>query len=252
MKVDGSSVLHADPQRVFTAITDPGVLAGVIPGCQQLTPLGDNHFALTVSMGVAAIKGTYAGEVRLYDLDEPRALTMRAAGAGAPGTIDTTVAVRLTDLGDGTTRLDYDAEAVVGGMVGGVGQRVLTSVARKTAGLFFAAIDDVLTGKRQPGVGATAAPADAVSGTAGAGALSAGTGAGAFPGEVGTGGTAAGLPGVTPSGGERPFGATLAAAGTGAPASGPGPLALLAAAALGALVLGIGVVLGARIGRRRS
>jgi len=37
---------------------------------------------------------------------------------------------------------------MVGGMVGGVGQRVLAGVAKKTAGLFFAAIDDVLTGAK--------------------------------------------------------------------------------------------------------
>ena len=45
------------------------------------------------------------------------------------------------------TRLDYDADAVVGGMIGGVGQRVLTGVAKKTAGEFFGAVDDVLTGR---------------------------------------------------------------------------------------------------------
>ncbi len=33
-------------------------------------------------------------------------------------------------------------------MVGGVGQRVLNGVAKKTAGLFFVAIDEVLTGSR--------------------------------------------------------------------------------------------------------
>ena len=48
---------------------------------------------------------------------------------------------------DGVTRLDYDADAVVGGMIGGVGQRVLSGVAKKTAGEFFKAVDDVLTGK---------------------------------------------------------------------------------------------------------
>jgi carbon monoxide dehydrogenase subunit G len=236
MKVDGSSVLHATPDRVWQAITDPAVLGGVIPGCQQLTPLGDNHFGLTVSMGVAAIKGTYAGEVRLADLDEPHALTMRAAGAGAPGTIDTTVAVRLADLGDGTTRLDYDADAVVGGMVGGVGQRVLTSVARKTAGLFFAAIDDVLTGRQQPRTAVVGAAAG-------------------WGGPTGSGGPGeAAAPGGGPAapGGERAFGATLRASGAGAGTGNPGPLALLAAAVLGAVVLGVGVVLGARIGRRRA
>lgn len=151
MKVTGTSVLHGTPEQVWAAINDPAVLAGVIPGCDRLTELGDGHFGMTVTLGVAAIKGSYSGEVRLYDRTAPAALTMRATGAGGPGTIDTTVAVTLADAGDGTTRLDYDADAVIGGMVGGVGQRVLTGVAKKTAGLFFSAIDDVLTGKKPAG-----------------------------------------------------------------------------------------------------
>jgi len=148
MKIAGSAVVHADPARTWAAITDPTVLATVIPGCEVLTPIEDNRFALTVTLGVASIKGSYSGEVSFADLVEPSALTMRANGSGAPGTIDTTVRVTLTVQPEGTTRVDYDADAVVGGMVGGVGQRVLAGVAKKTAGLFFAAVDDVLTGAR--------------------------------------------------------------------------------------------------------
>ena len=36
---------------------------------------------------------------------------------------------------------------MVGGVIGGVGQRMLTGVAKKMAGEFFAGVDDVLTGK---------------------------------------------------------------------------------------------------------
>jgi carbon monoxide dehydrogenase subunit G len=142
MKISGSSVLHASPDRVWAAVTDPAVLSAVIPGCDVLTPTAANTFALTVTLGVASIK------VWFSDLVEPSSLTMRATGSGGPGTIDTTVVVLLTPLGDGSTRLDYDADAMVGGMVGGVGQRVLAGVAKKTAGLFFAAVDEVLTGAR--------------------------------------------------------------------------------------------------------
>jgi carbon monoxide dehydrogenase subunit G len=218
VKISGTSVLHATPDKVWAAITDPAVLAGVIPGCQVLNPLGDNHFGLTVHMGVAAIKGTYAGEVKLYDLVAPSSLTMRAAGAGAPGTIDTTVAVTLSDAGDGTTRLDYDADAAVGGMVGGVGQRVLTSVAKKTAGLFFASIDDVLTGKRAVTEQSAAAASSLTAGAA--------------------------------ASGESPFGATLAAPAAAGPA-GVGPAARVAAAVAGAVAMAVGVLIGARIARRR-
>jgi hypothetical protein len=42
--------------------------------------------------------------------------------------------------------LSYDADAAVGGAVGGVGQRMLTGVTRKMAGQFFNAVDAHLTG----------------------------------------------------------------------------------------------------------
>lgn len=214
MKISGASVLHGTPDRVWAAITDPAVLAMVIPGCDALKPISENRFALTVTLGVASIKGAYAGEVAFADLVAPSSLTMRAAGSGGPGTIDTTVAVTLTALPDGSTRVDYDADAMVGGMVGGVGQRVLAGVAKKTAGLFFAAIDDVLTGARPltpPAAVVQSAPA-----------------------------VSSPVPPVVRS--TEPAGA--AGSLGGAP--------LLAAGVFGALSMLVGVLIGARITRRRG
>ncbi len=152
MKINGSSVLHAPPGRVWQAITDPDVLARVIPGCDGLTPVAADRFRLTVTLGVASIKGSYTGEVSFSDMSAPRSLTMRANGSGAPGTIDTTVAVTLTELAETSTRVDYAADAVIGGMVGGVGQRVLAAVAKRTADAFFVAIDGTLTAPQLPAV----------------------------------------------------------------------------------------------------
>ena len=146
MKIAGNAVLHAPAEQVWAALNDPAVLARTIPGCQQLEATGQDSYAMTVTAGVASIKGVYQGQVALHDQQPPGSFRLRASGAGAPGTVSADVLVRLADAGDGTTRLDYDADAVVGGMVGGVGQRMLTGVARKTAGEFFAAVDRVLTG----------------------------------------------------------------------------------------------------------
>ncbi|MFC7329505.1 SRPBCC family protein [Marinactinospora rubrisoli] len=137
MKVTGSTTLNAAPERVWAAMLDPDVLARTIPGCERLERTGTDRYRGTVSAGVASIKGTFVGDVELTDLEPPAALVLRASGAGAPGTVRADVTVRLTDLGDGRTELGYDADAVVGGMVGGVGQRVLTAVARRTAAEFF-------------------------------------------------------------------------------------------------------------------
>jgi uncharacterized protein len=147
VKVTGTATLHAPREKVWAALNDPAVLVRTIPGCHQLEEVGPDRYRMTLTAGVASIKGSYQGDVALTDQEQPGAFTLRASGAGAPGTVQADVRVTLEDVGEGTTRLGYDADAVVGGMIGGVGQRVLSGVAKKTAGEFFAAVDDVLTGK---------------------------------------------------------------------------------------------------------
>ena len=146
MRLTGDHVLHAPVEHVWDALLDPAVLVQAIPGCSRLEGTADNAYDMTVTAGVAAIRGTYAGSCTLHDLAPHESLRMNLQGAGAPGTIGADVAVSFADAGDGTTRVTYAADAVVGGMVGGVGQRMLVSVSRKMAGEFFGNVDLVLTG----------------------------------------------------------------------------------------------------------
>jgi uncharacterized protein len=137
MKISGANVVPYPVGQVWDAILDPRVLVATIPGCERLVATGDNAYDMTVTAGVAAIKGTYLGSCELSDLKDNESLVMRLTGAGAPGTIDATVRVSFGEAEPGVTRIDYEADAVVGGMVGGVGQRMLTSVSKRMAGEFF-------------------------------------------------------------------------------------------------------------------
>lgn len=145
MKVTGSANIAAPRDEVWKALNDPAVLVRTIPGVSRLEEIETDVYRMTIYAGVASIKGTYQGEVRLAEQQQPDSFVLRATGTGAPGTVNADVAVRLTQE-DSSTRIDYDADAVVGGMIGGVGQRVLGGVAKKTAGEFFSAVQDVLTG----------------------------------------------------------------------------------------------------------
>jgi carbon monoxide dehydrogenase subunit G len=158
MKVAGSATVHAPREEVWRALNDPGVLVRTIPGCQRLDTIGPDAYQMTVNAGVASIKGSYQGEVRLTDPQPPDSFTLRAKGAGAPGTVSADVVVRLVATDDNTTELSYDADAVVGGMIGGVGQRMLSGVAKKTAGEFFSAVEQALC---SPQSAATTGPAAA-------------------------------------------------------------------------------------------
>lgn len=151
MKISGSNTLTAPVDQVWGAILDPAVLARCLPGCETLTTIGPDQYAMRVTAGVAAIKGTYDGQVAITDKEEPDqdapgSLRMTASGSGAPGTIDATVDVRLSPGDGGGTVLSYDADATVGGTIGGVGQRMLAGVTRKMAGEFFTALDTDIAG----------------------------------------------------------------------------------------------------------
>ncbi len=154
MKVSGRSHLSADRDAVWRALNDPAVLVRTIPGCQRLEAVGGDAYKMTVAAGVGAIKGVYDGEVRLTEQQQPGSFRMRAQGAGAPGTIGADVVVTLADGADGGTELSYDADAVVGGMIGGVGQRMLTGVSKKMAAEFFSNVENVLAGAVPAGASA--------------------------------------------------------------------------------------------------
>ncbi|HET7398944.1 MAG TPA: carbon monoxide dehydrogenase subunit G [Intrasporangium sp.] len=224
MKITGTATLSASPRQVWEAIHDPAVLARCLPGCESLTETGPDSYAMRVTAGVAAIRGTYDGTVRLLDPQPLTALRLKAAGAGAPGTVEADVAVRLAAAPDGGTQLTYDADAAVGGPVGGVGQRMLAGVTRKLADQFFTAVDADIAGPR---------PAEAVGAESVDGATS-----GAVEPQR-TPRTYAGS--ASPGRGQAPpwrRGAPLETAG------------FAAGVALGGLLALAGVALGARIARR--
>jgi uncharacterized protein len=163
MKISGHDVVPYPVEQVWDALLDPAVLVRTIPGCERLETLpsqqGDRTYAMTVTAGVAAIRGTYDGTCSLSDLQDHESLVMRLQGAGAPGTIDATVNVAFAPAGDGVTRITYDADAIVGGMVGGVGQRMLGSVSKRMAGEFFANVAAAIGAPAAASATPAAAPA---------------------------------------------------------------------------------------------
>lgn len=224
MRIAGTAQLLAPPEVVYDNLQDGRVLAATIPGVQSLEQLADNHYKLSITAGVASIKGTYDGEVILSQQNRPESFVLTASGSGAPGTVKADVTVRLEECEGGGTLLSYDADAVVGGMVGGVGQRMITGVAKKMAGVFFKGIDGVIV----DGIPVADAPADVVD-------------------EI----VAGASPAAPAASAARAVGASAVPARSGESVSVP---ALFASAAVGAALALTGVVVGrilARGGARR-
>lgn len=115
---------------------DPESLRGCIPGCESLTETGPQQWDTLLKVGVASIRGTYKGKVAIVDQDEPHAYTLQVEGSGGQGFVKGTARISLTPEGD-TTRVHVDGDGQVGGMIAGVGQRMLGGAAKMLMNQFF-------------------------------------------------------------------------------------------------------------------
>ncbi len=144
MKIEGSTDIPAPRERVWKAFLDPGTLAQAIPGCEGLEAVGEGEFRATMKIGVAAIKGTFEGKVRLSDLEPPNRYRMAVEGSGSPGFVRGEASMELSDA-DGGTRVAYSADVQVGGLIASVGQRMLGGVSKMMLDQFFSRMTEILT-----------------------------------------------------------------------------------------------------------
>ena len=144
MKLEGSYDVKAPRQKVWGAFLDPETLRKAIPGCEKLELIGNDEYKATLKIGVAAVKGTFEGKVRLLEKNPPESYRLAAEGSGGPGFVRADTLITLTDADDGT-RVSYSADVQIGGLIAGVGQRMLGGVSKMMADQFFNKMTELLT-----------------------------------------------------------------------------------------------------------
>jgi len=144
MKLEGSYEVKAPRQKVWSAFLDPEILQKAIPGCEKLEMVGPDEYKATLKIGVAAVKGTFEGKVRLSDKKPSDSYRLAAEGSGGPGFLRADTLISLADI-EGGTRVSYSADVQVGGLIAGVGQRMLGGVSKMMADQFFTRMSEQLT-----------------------------------------------------------------------------------------------------------
>ena len=143
MKIEGSHEIPAPRPQVWEAFLDPDRLRQAMPGCEKLEAVGDDEYKATLKIGIAAVKGTFEGKVKLSDKKAPDSYRMAVEGSGGPGFVRGEAAISLVEV-PGGTRVDYNADVQVGGLIAGVGQRLLGGVSKMMADQFFGRMSDLL------------------------------------------------------------------------------------------------------------
>jgi carbon monoxide dehydrogenase subunit G len=137
MRVEGTYRFPASQARVFELLLDPAALQRCIPGCERLEPIGENRYEAVVKIGVAAVRGTYKGQVELADIQAPERYRMIVQGRGGPGFIKGEATIVIEAVGPDEADVKVVGEGQVGGLIAGVAQRLLGGVATMMMNQFF-------------------------------------------------------------------------------------------------------------------
>jgi len=140
MELNGSEEIAASKEQLWEGLNDPDVLTKCIPGCTAMVETAPDSYDVTMQLKVAAVGGSFDGKVALSDKVEPERCRIAVSGAGSLGTGSGTAEFTITEIDAGRSRLDYAGTGEIGGLVAGVGQRILGSVAKHLTKQFFTAL----------------------------------------------------------------------------------------------------------------
>jgi carbon monoxide dehydrogenase subunit G len=127
---------------------DPAEIASCIPGCDRLEPDGVDRYKVAMTIGMAAITGSYEGTVTITDKVEGSAYRLSVEGQGRPGFVKGQVLITLrehvTESGGANTIVDVAGTAQTGGTIARLGQRLVGSAAKMMQDRFFACMQSKL------------------------------------------------------------------------------------------------------------
>lgn len=134
----GEALVPAPRPLVWHMLNDPDVLKACIPDCETLEMMSETSFAATVNVKVGLVKATFRGRINLEDLDPLNGYRLSGEGdGGISGFAKCGARVHLND-GDGGTLMRYEVEALIGGKLAQIGERLIDGVGKNMADEFFA------------------------------------------------------------------------------------------------------------------
>lgn len=140
LEIGGDEAIPAPVDALWVALNDPKVLTRCVPGCKSMTEIGPDAYKVDMQLRVAAVGGSFEGEISLLDKEAPKTCSIKVSGAGTLGHGNGTARFEIEPDGASGSRLVYKGTGEIGGLVAGVGQRILSSVSKHLIGRFFVSL----------------------------------------------------------------------------------------------------------------
>ena len=135
VRTAGDVTVNVDRATAFSFVRDPAFLAPCIPGCRDVRELAPNRYQAVVTTRVAFITLSFKVVVEVTRIDAPGALEASVSGdsIGPAGRVAATGVLQLSEEGERSTSIHYEADIALTGKLGGLGEPVFRTASAQLA-----------------------------------------------------------------------------------------------------------------------
>jgi len=130
MHLEGSFETPAPRNVAWEFLLNPNDIAPCFPDLQSLEVTSPDSFKAKVKVGISVVKGTMDFDFRIAEKNPPRSAKLVGTGRGVGSNIEMQTTFTLDEIGSGT-KIGWIADVNVGGIMAGLGTKLLDSTSSK-------------------------------------------------------------------------------------------------------------------------
>ncbi|HEY6762126.1 MAG TPA: SRPBCC domain-containing protein, partial [Baekduia sp.] len=158
MKVQESFVITEPREKLWSFFEQVDQVAACVPGVESVELVDADNSNVRVTQSVGPMTATFDIKMRVTAREPQELMSFTAVGRavkGAMGNVRTTNTVRLADVDEGT-RVDVEADLAMGGVLGTVGQKVVSKQVAQVTRAFAESLERSIKGEAPAAAGAPA------------------------------------------------------------------------------------------------
>ncbi len=157
LKIEGSVLVDAPREEVWSLLFDLDVMKQMmnkIPGIsvEHLEQVSENEIDATATIGVAMVKGTYAGKITILERRPGEYVKLRGEGKGGGNWTRGEAELTLVQQ-DSQTLMNYLGQGNISGQLASVGQRLVDTVGRQFVDQGAKAFAEEIAARRREKIG---------------------------------------------------------------------------------------------------
>ncbi len=82
MNLTGDQILPVSQAQAWDALNDTAMLQAAVPGCESITPAGEQAFDVLMAVSIGPVRAKFKGRLQLSDLVPPQRYRLAFEGSG--------------------------------------------------------------------------------------------------------------------------------------------------------------------------